>query len=255
MAGLHLRDVCAGVVGGMRKLRLLDLFSGAGMFSLGLERTERFETVGFCDINPASRALLAHHWPGVPIYEDVTTLEPFGPVDMVTAGFPCQDISLAGKGAGITGDRSGLFWHVIRTALLAGRPKLMLENVAALLRRGMGVVLGALADCRYSAQWDCVSASDVGAPHGRNRLWIIADPERDEQSWPEPCFGQVGRVGRFVKPLAWDGGWEAALSTLRGMDDGLARSVDRTDLCRNGIVPQVVTEIGRAYLESIGETA
>lgn len=234
----------------MSKLRVLDLFAGSGGMTLGLERTGGFSTVAFCEIEPYARRVLARHWPGVPYFEDVAVADfgPIGTVDLVTAGFPCQDISFAGKGAGLSGDRSGLFWHVLRTACLVGRPRLLLENVAALLKRGMGDVLGALATFGHDATWHCIPASAVGAPHPRDRIWIIADPQRDEQPRQEPRIGPFGRMGRLKQSVAWDGGWEAALSALRGMDDGLSRSVDRTDLMRNAVVPQVVTEIGHAIL-------
>lgn len=239
----------------MTKLRVLDLFAGSGGFSLGLERTGGFEVAAFCEIEPYARRVLARHWPEVPCFEDVAVADfgHVGPVDLVTAGFPCQDISFAGKGAGLAGGRSGLFWHVLRTVRMVGRPKLLLENVAGLLNRGMGEVLGALAQIGYDAEWHRIPASAVGAPHGRPRIWITADPQRDEQSRQEPCVGPFGRMGRLKQSVAWDGGWEAALSALRRMDDGLSRSVDRTDLMRNAVVPQVVTEIGHAILAALRE--
>ena len=162
----------------MTKLRVLDLFSGIGGFSLGLERTGGFETVAFCEIEEFPRKVLAKHWPGVPFYDDVETADfaAIGPVDLVTAGFPCQDVSLAGKGAGLAGERSGLFWHVLRTVRMVGRPKLLLENVAELLNRGMGAVLGALAQVGYDTQWHCIPSSAVGGSQERDRVWIIADP-------------------------------------------------------------------------------
>ena len=180
----------------MTKLRVLDLFSGVGGFSLGLERTGGFETVAFCEIEPFPRRVLAKHWPGVPVYEDVTTADfgELGPVDVVTAGFPCQDISLAGKGAGLSGERSGLFWHIIRTAGLVGWPQLLLENVAALLNRGMGEVLGALASVGYDTEWHCIPASAVGAPHRRDRVWIVADSGCRRRREPEG--GKIQQPGR-----------------------------------------------------------
>ena len=234
----------------MRNLRVLDLFSGAGMFSLGLERTGGFETVAFCEIDPYARKVLAQHWPGVPIYDDVTTARFIEPVDVVTAGFPCQDISIAGKGAGLAGDNSGLFWNILRAVRMVGRPRLLLENVAALLNRGMGSVLGALAEIGYDTEWHCIPASAIGAPHNRDRVWIIADPQRDEQPREKPCVGPFGRMGWVEQSLAWDGGWENALSSLRGVDDGNARYVDRTDLTRNALVPQIPEMIGRAILKN-----
>lgn len=233
-------------------LRVLDLFSGIGGFSLGLERTGGFETVAFCEIEPFPRKVLAKHWPGVPIYADVATadFEAVGPVDLVTAGFPCQDLSLAGKGAGLAGDRSGLFWHILRTVRMVGRPQLLLENVAALLNRGMGEVCGALAQIGYDAEWHCIPAAAVGAPHRRDRLWIVADPQRHEQSRQEPRVGPFGRMGRVQQSMAWDRDWQDAFTEFRRLDDGLPRSVASTDGYRNAVVPQVVTVIGNAILQA-----
>jgi DNA (cytosine-5)-methyltransferase 1 len=158
-------------------VRLLDLFSGIGGFSLGLERAG-FRTVAFCEIAPSCRHLLATHWPDVPCFDDVTTLtgEMVGPVDAICGGFPCQDISFAGKGAGLAGERSGL-WREYARLIGELRPRyVIVENVAALLGRGLGDVLGDLASLGYDAWWDCIPAAAVGAPHRRDRLWIVAYP-------------------------------------------------------------------------------
>ena len=164
----------------MDKFKVLDLFSGIGGFSLGLERTGGFETVAFCEIEEYPRKVLAKHWPGVKQYEDVRQLTADRlradgiSVDVITGGFPCQDISVAGAGAGIEGERSGLWSEISR---LTGelRPRyVILENVSALLGRGLGRVLGDLAQIGYDAEWHCVPASAIGAPHRRDRIWIIA---------------------------------------------------------------------------------
>ena len=174
----------------MTKLRVLDLFSGIGGFSLGLERTGGFETVAFCEIEEFPRRVLAKHWPEVPCYEDVTKLtgdilERDGiAVDVITGGFPCQDISTAGKQAGMGAEtRSGLWSEIVR---LIGelRPRyVIVENVANLLsgpseKRGgwFGRVLGDLAECGYDAEWENIPAASVGAPHRRERVWIVAYP-------------------------------------------------------------------------------
>jgi DNA (cytosine-5)-methyltransferase 1 len=169
----------------MSKLRVLDLFSGIGGFSLGLERTGGFETVAFCEIEPFPRRVLAKHWPKVPCYDDVRTLTADAlrrdgiAVDVICGGFPCQDISFAGAGAGIEGERSGL-WSEYARLIGELRPQFVIvENVAALLSRGLDRVLGDLAALGFDAWWDCIPASAVGAPHRRDRLWLVAYPDRE----------------------------------------------------------------------------
>lgn len=172
------------------KLKVLDLFSGIGGFSLGLERTGGFETVAFCEIEPFPRKVLAKHWPEVPCYEDVTKLT--GSilaadgiaVDVITGGFPCQDISTAGKRAGIgEGTRSGLWSEIVRLIGELSPRYVIVENVANLLsgpsdKRGgwFGRILGDLAECGYDAEWENIPAAAVGAPHRRERVWIVAYP-------------------------------------------------------------------------------
>ncbi len=172
-------------------MRLLDLFSGIGGFSLGLERAG-FRTVAFCEIEPYPRAVLAKHWPGVPIYEDIRTLsadvlERDGiAVDAICGGFPCQDLSHAGKRAGLEGERSGL-WGEYRRLIGEIRPRFVIvENVPGLLSLGMGTVLGDLSALGYDAVWDCVPASALGAPHRRDRVWIVAHAQSERR-------GEAGR--------------------------------------------------------------
>ena len=161
-------------------LQVLDLFSGIGGFSLGLERAG-MKTVAFCEIEKFPRRVLAKHWPEVPIYDDVRTLTANRlasdgiSVDLICGGFPCTDISVAGKGLGITGPQSGL-WREYARLIGELRPRyVIVENVAALLGRGLGDVLGDLAALGYDAEWHCIPASAVGAPHRRDRVWIIAN--------------------------------------------------------------------------------
>lgn len=178
--------------GEWRRMNVLDLFSGIGGFSLGLERAG-MRTVAFCEIDPYCRKVLAKHWPGVAAHTDVTARDFVeGEADIISAGFPCQDISLAGDGAGLAGARSGLYRHVIRAIRLV-RPRFaVLENVAALLSRGMGTVLGDLAEVGYDAEWHCIPASAVGAPHRRDRVWIIADTGGEQhQSDRTPFSGAI----------------------------------------------------------------
>ena len=179
--GVEGRGACA-----MTKLRVLDLFSGIGGFSLGLERTGGFETVAFCEIEEYPRRVLAKHWPRVPCYHDVRDLTADAlardgiAVDVICGGFPCQDISFAGKGAGLAGERSGLWFHYARLIGELRPAYVIVENVAALLSRGLADVLGSLASLGYGAEWHCIPASAVGAPHRRDRLWIVAYPGSEQ---------------------------------------------------------------------------
>lgn len=161
--------------------RVLSLFAGIGGFDLGLERTGGFKTVAFCEFDKKAQAVLRKHWPEVPIYDDVRTLTGQRlaadgiAADVICGGFPCQDISTAGAGAGIAeGTRSGLWFEFAR---LIGelRPRYVLvENVSALLGRGLDTVLGYLASLGYDVWWDCIPACAVGAPHRRDRIWLVA---------------------------------------------------------------------------------
>ena len=160
---------------------MLDLFSGIGGFSLGLERAG-FETVAFCEIDKKAQKVLRKHWPNVPIFDDVSKLSAGAlhergiAVDVICGGFPCQDISVAGKGAGLEGERSGL-WSEFARLIGELRPRYaIVENVSALLGRGLDRVLGDLAQIGYDAEWHCIPASAVGAPHRRDRIWIVAYP-------------------------------------------------------------------------------
>lgn len=178
------------------KLKVLDLFSGIGAYSLGLQRTGGFEPAAFCEIKPYCRRVLARHWPGVPIYDDVTTLtadrlRADGVVpDWIVAGWPCQGISAAGTGLGLDDARSGLWAEVAR---LAGelRPRgLLLENSSNLLSINGGVdfgrVLGDLAALGYDAEWHCLPAAAFDAPHIRDRLWIVATTTHAESVGRNP---------------------------------------------------------------------
>ena len=171
------------------KLKLLDLFSGIGGFSLGLESTGGFETVAFCEFDKHARKVLNKHWPKIKIYEDVRTLNAKkyrGSVDVVCGGFPCQDVSVAGKKKGITeGERSNLYVEMLRIISECLPGYAIFENVTGLLTgesgRWFAKFLYDLAEIGYDAQWHCVSASYVGAPHHRDRIWIIAYPKHNGQ--------------------------------------------------------------------------
>ena len=167
-------------------MRVLDLFSGIGGFSLGLERAG-MQTVAFCEQNKYCHAVLKKHWPEIPIYDDVRTLTAARladdgiAVDVICGGFPCQDISIAGKGAGLAGARSGLWWEFHRLVAEIRPAWVVIENVSALRHKGLGDVLRSLAAVGYDAEWHCIPASAVGAPHRRDRIWIVAYPNGEQQ--------------------------------------------------------------------------
>jgi DNA (cytosine-5)-methyltransferase 1 len=162
-------------------MNVLDLFSGIGGFSLGLERAG-MRTVDFCEIEPFCRSVLKTHWPDVPIFEDVTKLKASDineQVNVIAGGFPCQDISTAGRGAGLSGSRSGLWFEYHRLINEIQPQFAIIENVSALRSRGLDEVLRSLAKIGYDAEWHCIPASAVGAPHRRDRIWIVAYPSRN----------------------------------------------------------------------------
>jgi len=151
------------------------LFSGIGGIDLGLERAG-MECKWQVEIDPYCQKVLAKHWPNVKRYGDITRVDgrELERVDLIAGGFPCQDISYAGAGAGIEGERSGLWREMLRVIRMV-RPRLVVvENVSALLARGMGRVLGELAESGYDAEWQCLPAAAFGAPHIRDRVFIVA---------------------------------------------------------------------------------
>jgi DNA (cytosine-5)-methyltransferase 1 len=158
------------------KLRMIDTFSGIGGFSLAARWLGGIETVQFVEREQYCQQILHKHWPNVPIHDDICTFNPApGSADIVCGGFPCQDISTAGKQAGIKeGTRSGLFYELMRVVRLVGPRYIVLENVAAITSNGLDAVLGTLAEAGFDAEWACIPAADVGACHRRDRWWCVA---------------------------------------------------------------------------------
>ncbi|MGH6629376.1 MAG: DNA cytosine methyltransferase, partial [Burkholderiales bacterium] len=185
-------------------------------------------TIAFCETDGFACAVLRKHWPELPIYEDVRLLtaermrmDGIDPIDLICGGFPCQDISLAGRGAGIDGARSGL-WSEFARLIGEIRPKFALvENVPALAFRGLDRVLGDLADLGYDAEWRVISAADVGAPHLRKRIWIVAYPSIMQR--PSQQRGQPDRTGELLVDAPRDGWREGrAGPAVREWDDAAA---------------------------------
>lgn len=243
-------------------MNVLDLFSGIGGFSLGLERAG-MRTVAFCEIEPYCRAVLRKHWPHVPCYDDIRTLtaerlaDDGIAVDVICGGFPCQDISVAGKGAGLAGARSGL-WREYARLVGEIRPRFVIvENVSALLSRGLGEVLGDLAALGYDAEWDCIPASAVGALHRRDRLWIIAYPDADSVrpqrlrpaavgTWSEQQFARLVQDQIRISVPA---------GRLRSLVDGVPGRLGQLRGYGNAVVPQIPELIGCAIMQATREDA
>ena len=187
-------------------MRFGSLFCGIGGFDLGLERAG-MQCAWQVEIDPYAQKVLAKHWPDVRRHADVCTFPPQEgdwEVDVICGGFPCQDISYAGKGAGLAGARSGL-WYEFARIIGKLRPRyVIVENVSALLTRGMGEVIGTLATLGYDAEWHVIPASAVGAPHRRDRVWIVgirsgdgceAVPQRPDADIVGPHRAEMHLVG------------------------------------------------------------
>jgi DNA (cytosine-5)-methyltransferase 1 len=249
-------------------LKVLDLFSGIGGFSLGLERTGGFETVAFCEIDPFCQKVLKKHWPDVPIYNDVRNLEYDGAVDVITGGFPCQDVSTAGSQRGLgEGTRSGLWSECIRLIGIHKPRYAIFENVTNLLNGNGGqwfaTVLNDLAKSGYDAEWQCVRACTAGLPHKRDRVWILAYPAKKRWDIPKdtapisskmrgiPDYQQSGyrwkreAGGHSMERVGW-----AIEPGICGSHDGLPDDAHRIGSLGNSVIPQIPEMIGNAILEA-----
>lgn len=238
-----------------------ELFAGIGGLGLGLERAG-MEVKWAIENEPYAAAVYCKNFPDVQVVEQDIGEVDFGElewVDLLTGGFPCQDISYAGKGAGIEGERSGLwseFWRAIRIV----RPRLVLvENVPALLGRGLDRVLGDLATLGYDAEWDCIPAAAFGAEHLRDRLFLVANAVRQGL----PVGSNTRANGTHARVFGtWPGPsitYEApglerrGASRWRGNVHGIPFRVDRVKCLGQAVVPQVAEWIGRRILEVYGD--
>jgi len=231
------------------------LFAGIGGFDLGFER-EGYEVRWQVEIDEYCQKVLAKHWPHVPRYDDVRDcgLHNLEPVDVITGGFPCQDLSVAGNQEGLDGERSALWWdyHRIISEL---RPRFaVVENVPNLLNRGIDRVCGSLAEIGYDAEWHVISAADMGAPHLRKRVWLCTWPMADSSSvFSDGCndyveygksevseFGNGDSSARRGDSHRW-----ATEPAVGRVADGLPDRVDRLKGLGNAIVPQIAQQIAR----------
>lgn len=253
-------------------LRVLDLFAGAGGFTLAGEMAGGYSTVAFCEIDKYAQRVLRANWPDVPVFGDVTKLKgaDIGAVDVITGGFPCQDLSSAGCGAGIgDGTRSGLFREMLRLACeireITGRlPYIIFENVPRLLSgpaenpgQWFGEFLGELAEVWYDAEWFCISAASIGAPHERERVCVIAYPNEapiERGGISRRVYAQHADLDcNFGEWSEWGGGE----SEICGVDDGVSKGpyARRNGIMGNAIVPPVFAIVMRALREAHEEAA
>lgn len=247
------------------------LFSGIGGLDLGLERAG-LRVIWQSEIDPFARRVLRKHWPDIPCYEDVRLID--GSVerpDLLCGGFPCQDISGAGKRVGIDGERSGLWSEFVRAIRLL-RPRIVLvENVPALLIRGLDRVLGDLATFGFDAEWDCIPAAAVGAPHYRDRTFILAyagskyGPILGQSHHACDGMEELGEdwqkeernANRYVSTLVpgihnrTPENWWKTQSRMDRSAHGVPSRVDRIRTLGNAVVPQVAEFIGRRILAAI----
>jgi DNA (cytosine-5)-methyltransferase 1 len=225
-------------------------FAGIGGFDLGLERAGmacRWQI----ELDPWRRSVLAAHWPGVPRHGDIREVDSdeLEPVDVICGGFPCEDISRAGRRAGIGGTKSGL-WSELHRLTRDLRPGyLLVENSTSLLVRGLGHVVGDLAAIGYDAEWDCLPAAAFGAPHIRDRLYLLAYPrERRHRTPQETVF--AGWTGAQLH-----GGWSREPAVPR-VADGVPEYVVQRAAYGDAVVPAAAEWLGRRILaDSTGRTA
>jgi DNA (cytosine-5)-methyltransferase 1 len=269
------------------KLKVLDLFSGIGGFSLGLERAG-MKTVAFCEIDPFCQKVLKKHWPEVLKFKDIKDLSPKEKdYDVICGGFPCQNISVGGNQKGITGKESSLwkeYWRIINEV----RPRYaIIENVERLRKNGLGVVLNDLSKIGYDAEWHCITAEAVGLPHQRDRMWIISYPRGERQhervgekrqiqadkkrksqkthTKGERCQLEPGEICTLLSRGSIDdiknayASKRADLSSVRRVTNGIPKGLHEAERKRrikalgNSVVPQIPELIGRMILEYVAQ--
>ena len=242
------------------------LFAGIGGMDLGLERAS-FKCRWQVEIDDYARRVLAKHWPDVRRHDDVRTFPPDDGtdwrVDLIAGGFPCQDISSAGKRLGIEGPQSGL-WSEYARVIGELRPRYALvENVSALLVRGMDRVLGDLAAVGYDAEWEVIPAAAVGAPHLRERMFIVAysHGQHGGARRPRRCLGvdeglrlQVRSLRNGSTGCAGLGDWATEPDVVRLVHGLPARLVAQSIRgLGNAVVPQVAEWIGQRIIEAANQ--
>jgi DNA (cytosine-5)-methyltransferase 1 len=240
------------------KIKIGSLFSGIGGFELGLERAiPRSKTIWQVEQDSFCQKVLKKHWPQSILFDDIGSVGAHNlePVDIICGGFPCQDISTAGKRKGINGKKSGLWFEMLRV-ISELRPRVaILENVPVITVRGISRVLGGLAQIGYDSEWTIVSALQFGAPHLRKRWFCVAYPNssklRIQSNRESKCCSEIFTAEHGKER---NDRWEQRppQSSICGMDDGVSRRLDKDRLraLGNAIVPQCSEFIGRSVFKS-----
>jgi len=220
-----------------------DFFSGIGGFSLGLQNAG-MKIKSFCEVDEYPRKVLKKHWPLLPIHPDIRELSGKDLTgNIYCGGFPCQDISISGEGRGLKGARSGL-WYEYKRLIEEGEPDgVFIENVANLRSKGLGQVLYDLWEIGYNAEWNIISAGELGFPHLRERVWIVAYPNSTQLE--RGCISR--RIQEKISNLS---------NTRRGKDkpgvertlDGISSQMDRLKGLGNAVVPLIPQIIGESFM-------
>lgn len=227
-------------------MKFYDAFSGIGGFRLGLERAG-FECVGSCETDEYARQVYTARFRDTPETDIKNVMDIHG-ATMLCGGFPCQDVSVAGYKKGIEGERTGLWKELVRLITYCRPRWCLFENVPGLLYRGFTTVLSDLAACGYDAEWESLPASAFGAPHRRDRVWIVAYPS-GERVWEQPIIKQRLQDQTWARSDSKTF-WTQTQPPFFGVDDGVSRKLHK-HRCRtlgNSVVPQIVEFIGRRIL-------
>lgn len=194
----------------MKKMTGVSLFAGIGGFDLAMERNG-VDVVASVEIDKKASSILARHFPNSTLFEDVTEVTGeqliaagFDPRNgIITGGFPCQDLSVAGKRAGLAGERSGLFWEIARLIQETETEWFILENVPGLLSsnkgKDMGIVIGTLADLGYGVSWRVLDAQYFGVPQRRRRVFIVGRRNSDGYAAGKVLFEQESLRGDLAE--------------------------------------------------------
>ena len=237
----------------MDKLTFGSLFAGIGGFDLGFERAGMI-CKWQLEIDDYATKVLTKHWPNVHRERDIRECGQHNlqRVDVICGGFPCQDISYAGLGAGLDGERSGLFFEALRVVRELQPRAIVLENVAALLTRGLDRVLGTLAEIGFDAEWHCIPAAYFGTHFRRDRVFVVAyRPQscclRWERIWPNQ--GGTWSQQQFTRLVQRELSLCVPAGKMQRVSDGISNRVDRLKGLGNAVVPQVAEYIGRQIVK------